>query len=104
MASEQAEKRLKATLAAKRDPSAASRVASPATNGDSTPSKDISSEEGKDSKSAAPPADAKGDEDVAMEGVETSPAKPQSPWIHELEVLFDSVKQILPKMASEIIG
>ncbi|KAI0312477.1 transcription factor/nuclear export subunit protein 2-domain-containing protein [Amylostereum chailletii] len=106
IASEQAEKRLKAALAAKRDPtSVASRVASPAV-GESVPAttKDISEE----SKSLAVP-DAKTDEDVVMENSDAAPPvklsqADVSPWVPELLALFEDVKRIIPKSAHETIG
>ncbi|KAK0191289.1 transcription factor/nuclear export subunit protein 2-domain-containing protein [Armillaria mellea] len=94
LASEEAEKRLKAALTAKREPSAAvSRVASPAVVS-TNPS------EANDEAKAEP-----GNDDVVMEvePAATSNA-PESPWVPELAALFDDVKRIAPERAINTIG
>jgi THO complex subunit 2 len=67
VASEEAEKRLKAALTAKREPSGPSRVSSPAVAEPTTPA-DPSGE----AKTAAP------SEDVAMDGTDNTEAAPTS--------------------------
>ncbi|KAK0490679.1 transcription factor/nuclear export subunit protein 2-domain-containing protein [Armillaria novae-zelandiae] len=94
LASEEAEKRLKAALTAKREPSAAvSRVASPAVVS-TNPS------EANDEAKAEP-----GNDDVTME-VEPAATSiaPESPWVPELAALFDEVKRIAPERAINTIG
>lgn len=126
VANEEAEKRLKAALAAKRDPSIAnSRIASPVVG-------DASSSEtppGVDSKTST--QEVKSSEDVVMENGDSqaltvSPAPEvsaehfasylvefsvshtvclfQSPWVAEIKALFDDVKKIAPKTAYDVIG
>ncbi|KAF8138151.1 hypothetical protein EV363DRAFT_1292738 [Boletus edulis] len=94
VANEEAEKRLKARLSAKRDPSAsASRMESP--SGANTP---------RDNFEQKPPL-VEGNEDNAMD-VEleiTTPAA-ESPWIPELEALFDDVRKIAKSNAIDVIG
>lgn len=95
LANEEAEKRLKAALTAKREPSATvSRVASPAVgtpgNAESTP---------------VPPAEPS-TEPAAMEvdsSTEANPA-PESPWIPELEELFDAIRKVAPGNAADVVG
>ena len=94
-ASEEEERRLKAKLTAKREPSAnPSRVASPAAPGATTeqPAKDaISTTEES--------------QDVTMDSAETSTPKPEEPqWLPQLAALFDDVKKIAPPGAIEAIG
>ncbi|KDR65812.1 hypothetical protein GALMADRAFT_148396 [Galerina marginata CBS 339.88] len=96
IANEEAEKRLKAALTAKREPgSAASRVASPAI-GNSVPS-DVPD----------PKAVAVGEPETAME-VDSVPSailpKEDSPWLPELAAHFDDIKAIAPGGAYEVIG
>uniref|UniRef100_A0A0W0FKZ3 THO complex subunit 2 n=1 Tax=Moniliophthora roreri TaxID=221103 RepID=A0A0W0FKZ3_MONRR len=92
---EEAEKRLKAALTAKREPSTSvstSRVASPSlANATETPS------DGK----VNPPDNGNG-EDVSMEP-ESKPI-PESPWLPQLSVLFDEVKKVIPPHVYEVLG
>ena len=69
VASEEAEKRLKAALTAKREPSGTSRVSSPAVTETTTPA-----EQSGDAKPAA-------SEDVAMESTENSESAPAPPEV-----------------------
>ncbi|KAG2148090.1 transcription factor/nuclear export subunit protein 2-domain-containing protein [Suillus clintonianus] len=100
LANEEAEKRLKARLsAAKREPSAATpRVDSPTgVNGANTP---------RDTGDQKPSADGV-PEDAAMDVEATTSATPapsESPWIPDLEALFDDVKQIAKNSALDVIG
>jgi THO complex subunit 2 len=121
VANEEAEKRLKAALAAKRDPSIAnSRIASPAV-GDTGSSEPPTTVESKPSAQ-----EVKQSEDVVMENGDSqaltvSPAPEvgsphltwflpltvdlfQSPWVPEIKALFDDVKKVAPKAAYDIIG
>lgn len=94
-ASEEEERRLKAKLTAKREPSAnPSRVASPAAPG-------IAAEQpAKDTTSAAEES-----QDVTMDSVESSTPKQEEPqWLPHLAALFDDVKKIAPPGAIEAIG
>lgn len=95
MASEEEERRLKAKLTAKREPSAnPSRVASPTVSGTATEQsvKDVTN-------SAEEP------QDVSMDSVESSTPKPEEPrWLPQLAALFDDVKKIAPPGAIEAIG
>ncbi|KAJ3723327.1 transcription factor/nuclear export subunit protein 2-domain-containing protein [Lentinula raphanica] len=97
LANEEAEKRLKAALTAKREPSITqSRIASPIPNS----TKEHPSET-KTASDALPTS-----EDVSME-VDTSstvPAAPESPWLPQLECLFDDVQKMLPKSAYDVLG
>ncbi|KAK0486690.1 transcription factor/nuclear export subunit protein 2-domain-containing protein, partial [Armillaria luteobubalina] len=91
---EEMEKRLKAALMAKREPSAAvSRVASPAVV--STNPSEVN-----DEAKAEP-----GNDDVTME-VEPAATSiaPESPWVPKLATLFDDVKRIAPERAINTIG
>jgi THO complex subunit 2 len=109
LANEEAEKRLKAALTAKKPLTGSSRVASPAIGGGAdTPT---------DSKAVVQDTTSK--EDVPME---TEPPVPtpevmslcartllnsypsQSPWLPELVPLFEDVKKIAPPNAYNIIG
>ena len=96
LANEEAEKRLKAALTAKREPSAsASRVASPAVG---TP--------GNAESTTAPSAESS-TETASMEvdtaASEANPA-PESPWVPELEELFDAIRKVAPGNAGDVIG
>ncbi|KAJ7283481.1 transcription factor/nuclear export subunit protein 2-domain-containing protein [Mycena rebaudengoi] len=86
-ANEEAEKRLKAALTAKREPlNSASRVASPG----------VGSSQMQLLK-----------EDVAMDGDSISPTAPpvsENPWLPDLLPLFDDVKKIAPAKAYDIVG
>ena len=120
VASEEAEKRLKAALTAKREPNATvSRVASPnpgaehAVNGNG----DTAGE----AKAAVTESQSG---DVVMESAEEKSAtapevrcarcrrllgqrvtgRLQSPWLPELAALFDDVRKIAPGNAAEVIG
>ncbi|KAG2361997.1 transcription factor/nuclear export subunit protein 2-domain-containing protein [Suillus spraguei] len=99
LANEEAEKRLKARLsAAKREPSAATpRVDSPTgVNGANTP-RDTG-----DQKSSADGVPDDGVMDVEV--TTATPAASESPWIPDLEALFDDVKQIAKNSALDVIG
>ncbi|TFY81790.1 hypothetical protein EWM64_g2223 [Hericium alpestre] len=98
IAGEEAERRLKAALAAKRDPSAAnSRIASP---GSAEPP---TSDPNGDAKPAT--QDLRPSEDVVMEDtVVTTPPQSESPWVPEIEALFDDLKKVAPKEAYDIVG
>lgn len=94
-ASEEEERRLKAKLTAKREPSAnPSRVASPAASGT------IAEQPAKDTTTTAEES-----QDVTMDSVESSTPKPEeSQWLPQLATLFDDVKKIAPSGAIEAIG
>ena len=121
VANEEAEKRLKAALAAKRDPSIAnSRIASPAVGEAS------SSETSGPAESKSSAQEAKSLEDAVMEngdsqGAVNASSAPevsaghlnashgshmvvQGPWVPEMRALFEDVKKIAPKAAYDIIG
>ncbi|TFY55341.1 hypothetical protein EVG20_g9356 [Dentipellis fragilis] len=97
LAGMETEKRLKAALAAKRDPSSStSRIASPAAgepNGHAVESNDATTVA----------QDAKPAEDVVMENATTS-VQAESPWVPQIEALFEDVKKIAPQEAFDIIG
>ncbi|KAI0722891.1 transcription factor/nuclear export subunit protein 2-domain-containing protein [Earliella scabrosa] len=99
VASEEAEKRLKAALAAKREGNAtASRVASPNPGAD-MPFSGETMIEGKTTINESQSGD------VVMESVEERVATPpESPWLPELAALFDDVRKIAPGNAAEVIG
>ena len=94
-ASEEEERRLKAKLTAKREPSAnPSRVASPAIAGSTAeqPVKDVA-------------GTAEESQDVTMDPAESSTPKAEEPqWLPQLTPLFDDVKKIAPPGAIEAIG
>ena len=111
MANEEEEKRLKAALKAKREPSTTtSRVSSPGI-GATTATKDAPV----DQKSVPENTSA---EDVSMEA--DSPAvrslfilldykdkhsnASQSPWLPELSAIFDDIKKIAPGNAYDVMG
>ena len=123
VANEEAEKRLKAALAAKRDPSIAnSRIASPAVGEVS------SSETSAPAESKSNTQEAKSSDDVVMENGDsqgtangssapevsagqlnashgvTSHMVVQGPWVPEMRALFDDIKKIAPKAAYDVIG
>ncbi|KAG1857214.1 transcription factor/nuclear export subunit protein 2-domain-containing protein [Suillus tomentosus] len=99
LANEEAERRLKARLsAAKREPSAATpRVDSPTgVNGASTP---------RDTGDQKSSADSVAEDAVMDVEVTTATSAPsESPWIPDLEALFDDVKQIAKNSALDVIG
>ncbi|RDB20480.1 THO complex subunit 2 [Hypsizygus marmoreus] len=100
VANEEAEKRLKAALTAKREPSAASRMASP-NIGNSTASDAL--------VDAKPPnEESQADDEVAMEVeqnfVAVAPPTPESPWLPELSALFDDIKKIAPGNSYDVMG
>lgn len=126
-ANEEAEKRLKAALAAKRDPSIAnSRIASPAVGEVSSSSETPAPAEPKSSTTQ----ENKSSDDVVMENGDsqggsvnvssapevstgqllnashgiTSHMVVQGPWVPEMRALFEDVKKIAPKAAYDIIG
>jgi len=94
-ASEEEERRLKAKLTAKREPSAnPSRVASPAVSGTTT------EQPAKDTNTVVEES-----QDVVMDSVESSTPKPEEPqWLPQLAALFDDVKKVAPPGAIEAIG
>ncbi|GLB33487.1 putative THO complex subunit 2 N-terminus [Lyophyllum shimeji] len=96
IANEEAEKRLKAALTAKREP-IVSRVASPSFGTPSAPEVAVETKPRIEEQPSQ--------EDVAME-VEQSVSIPpaESPWVPELEALFDDIKKIAPGNAYEVIG
>ena len=111
IANEEAEKRLKATLTAKREPGAtASRVASPAVGNSAT------------SESADPKPSSIDEVESSMD-VDLAPPPPkddvcslnypffalftnffQSVWLPELVALFEDVRKIAPADAYDVIG
>ena len=129
VANEEAEKRLKAALAAKRDPSITnSRIASPAvgevSSSSETPapaeskpstqeakssSDDVVMENGGDSQgtvnvlSSAPEVSA-GQLNASSHGVTSHMVVQQGPWVPEMRALFEDVKKIAPKAAYDVIG
>ncbi|KAF9045967.1 hypothetical protein BDZ89DRAFT_1155277 [Hymenopellis radicata] len=98
-ASEAQEKRLRATLVAKQDSSTtASRVASPGLSTD----KDSEKPADTDCTEVKPRLA----EDVIM-AVDTTPAPvatPKSPWLPELESLFEELKRVIPEKVYNVIG
>ncbi|KAI0082601.1 hypothetical protein K474DRAFT_1655406 [Panus rudis PR-1116 ss-1] len=102
IASEETEKRLKAALAAKREPSAASRVASPAVGETATPT-----EAAADGKVIAT-ENGTSTEPAPMEGIDAqAPANapaPESPWLPQLAALFDDIRKIAPGDAADVLG
>lgn len=94
-AGEEEERRLKAKLTAKREPSANPyRVASPVVSGSASeqPATDTTST-------------AEDSQDVTMDSVESSTPKPEeAQWLPQLAALFDGVKKIAPPGAAEAIG
>ncbi|KAI0776038.1 transcription factor/nuclear export subunit protein 2-domain-containing protein [Trametes elegans] len=95
IASEEAEKRLKAALTAKREPNTASRVASP-NPGAETPANGETTTE---AKTTAPNGD------VSMDSPDGNPTTPlETPWLPELSPYFDEVKKIAPGNAADVIG
>ncbi|KAI9000935.1 transcription factor/nuclear export subunit protein 2-domain-containing protein [Trametes punicea] len=99
VASEEAEKRLKAALTAKREPNAtASRVASP-NPGAETPANGEAINEAKQGTADAPQVD------VSMETPDAPSASlPENPWLPELFPYFEEVRKIAPGNAAEVIG
>ncbi|KAL6309570.1 transcription factor/nuclear export subunit protein 2-domain-containing protein [Sparassis latifolia] len=102
VASEEAEKRLKAALTAKREPNAStSRVASPGMGDNST-----ATESHTDARASVAETHAA---DVSMESPSegqgnSTPHTTESPWLPELYPYFDVVKKIAPGNAAEIMG
>ncbi|KAF9076495.1 transcription factor/nuclear export subunit protein 2-domain-containing protein [Rhodocollybia butyracea] len=95
LANQEAERRLKAALTAKREPSISqSRVASPLPNS--------VTESSSESKLASDTHTAL--EDVPLEADGHGLAAPESPWLPQLEVLFEDVQTILPSQAHNILG
>lgn len=98
LANEEAEKRLKAALTAKREPSAsASRVASPAVGTPSNP-------ESTTVPPAEPSAEAAPMEVDSNAAAPESNHTPESPWVPELEELFDAIRKVAPGNAADVIG
>jgi THO complex subunit 2 len=119
LASEEQERRLKAALAASR--TNATRVASPIVADSSQPSESQTNAKVSASESKpATPSEVKpngqavvmstqssGVEDVEMQNVESqiaSPNKSSSPWVPELEALFEDVEKIVPKVVIDTLG
>ncbi|KAJ2920447.1 hypothetical protein H1R20_g16647, partial [Candolleomyces eurysporus] len=97
LANEEAEKRLKAALTAKREPSATvSRVASPAVG---TPGNTDSTTGPAESQTETAPMEV----DSNTAAPEANPA-PESPWVPELEELFDAIRKVAPGNAADVIG
>ncbi|KIK65595.1 hypothetical protein GYMLUDRAFT_70692 [Collybiopsis luxurians FD-317 M1] len=97
-ANEEAEKRLKAALTAKREPSITqSRVASPLPTSSSADS---------GSQTKPGPETLPSTEDVSMDSETTAsvPAAPESPWLPQLETIFGDVQHIIPSQAYDILG
>ncbi|KAF5393664.1 hypothetical protein D9757_000298 [Collybiopsis confluens] len=93
-ANEEAEKRLKAALTAKREPSTTqSRVASPlpSSMAETKPPAEV------------PPS---GSEDVSMDPDPNAsvPTAPESPWLPQLEAIFEDVRRLIPGQAYDILG
>ncbi|CAL1701359.1 unnamed protein product [Somion occarium] len=104
IASEEAEKRLKATLTAKREPgSANSRIPSPAAGEASTPGEAPSAQ----NRNGVVVENNNSADGVPMEIIEVpqnnSPGE-ESPWLPELYPLFDDIKKIAPGNAADVIG
>ncbi|PIL37228.1 hypothetical protein GSI_00921 [Ganoderma sinense ZZ0214-1] len=99
VASEEAEKRLKAALTAKREPNASvSRIASPNPGAENMPNGDPAAE-------PKPVVSESSSADVVMQSVEEKGTTPtENPWLPELYPLFEDVKKIAPGVAIEIIG
>ncbi|KAJ7755620.1 transcription factor/nuclear export subunit protein 2-domain-containing protein [Mycena maculata] len=99
IANEEAEKRLRAALTAKKPLISASRVASPGIGAAVTDSP---------TDPAAQTQDPASKEDTAMETESISPASvppaPENPWLPELFPLFEDVKKIAPQSAYDIVG
>ncbi|KAF8165073.1 transcription factor/nuclear export subunit protein 2-domain-containing protein [Crassisporium funariophilum] len=94
-ANEEVEKRLKATLSAKREPgTSTSRVASPAMGNSVT----------LESSDPKPPADESEPQMEVDTVTSTTSQKDDSIWLPELAVLFDDVKKIAPGNAFDVIG
>ncbi|KAL0063115.1 THO2 plays a role in transcriptional elongation [Marasmius tenuissimus] len=87
---EEAEKRLKEKLTAKRETT--SRVASPA----------LASKDSSESAPESKPNPVDNSEDVSMEPEPKS--VPESPWLPQLAALFDEVKRIIPPHVYDILG
>jgi THO complex subunit 2 len=123
VANEEAEKRLKAALAAKRDPSIAanSRIASPVVGDasssevplvvDSRPSTqeikssdDVIMENGDSQAPTVSPAPEVSAEYFSLGYPPLTASCFQSPWVTEIRALFDDVKKIAPKAAYDVIG
>ncbi|CDO68724.1 hypothetical protein BN946_scf184652.g51 [Trametes cinnabarina] len=99
IANEEAEKRLKAALTAKREPNAtASRVASPNPGAETLANGELAPEP----KQTPPNVQ---QVDVSMETSDVPAASPpENPWLPELYPYFDEVKKIAPGIAADVIG
>ncbi|TFK29236.1 hypothetical protein FA15DRAFT_664153 [Coprinopsis marcescibilis] len=98
IANQEAEKRLKAALTAKREPgTSASRVASPAVGhaADTVAPKSTNGQEVTTDENAM---------EVDSGAPQGSQQPQESPWLPELEELFDDVKSISPGNVSEVVG
>ncbi|KZT71598.1 hypothetical protein DAEQUDRAFT_763816 [Daedalea quercina L-15889] len=100
LASEEAEKRLKAALTAKREPNTASRVASPSI-GESSATSDTSQEV---RSHAVEPSASESNGVAISENGGAMTARPENPWLPELYALFDDAKKIAPPIAAQYIG
>ncbi|KAI0729395.1 transcription factor/nuclear export subunit protein 2-domain-containing protein [Fomitopsis betulina] len=99
LASEEAEKRLKAALTAKREPNNASGVASPSTA--ETPTAGEAPQETKNN--GTEPSNGDMNVDVTAENGPATVAQPESPWLPELYALFDDAQKIAPPLAAQWI-
>lgn len=111
IANEEAEKRLKAALTAKREPNtAASRTASPAVGTSGSPDVEPKTSTGTETEmpmdvdglTAAPSP--KDEVSKQLSFVFLNLSSLQSPWVPELEALFEDVKVIAPGNAYDVIG
>ncbi|KAI0047273.1 hypothetical protein FA95DRAFT_1664524 [Auriscalpium vulgare] len=100
LASEEAEKRLKAALAAKRDPSATTpRLASPNVQESAS-----TSESPGDVRPLAQDVKAT-EEAMDTDAQATAPSSAiDNPWVPEIKVLFDDLRKVIPKSAYDLIG
>ncbi|TFK73010.1 hypothetical protein BDN72DRAFT_791474, partial [Pluteus cervinus] len=94
IASEEAEKRLKAALTAKRE-LPASRVASPTVGNAAMPD---------DAKPSGDPPQALEESSMDVDSGPPAPTVPESPWHPVLAALFDDIRKIAPASAIDIIG
>lgn len=113
IANEEAEKRLKAALTAKREPGAtASRVASPAVGNPATPEssdpKPSSADEVESSmdvdSAVIPPPPQKDDVRLIVNFLSSPHEFFQGIWLPELSTLFEDVRKIAPGDAYDVIG
>lgn len=100
IASEEAEKRLKAALREKREPNVStSRIASPAIGDASTTAESNSTQTKEGSQDAQPNGTP-----MEVEGpVQNSPPVEESPWLPQLVAYFEDIKTIIPQDAADVI-